>query len=383
MIGSDGAELLFAAGTGDIETVKTLLAKGVDVNALDEYGGTALMLAAHKGRYEVVRMLLDKGADINARNGEGKTALTLALTSPDSNRRTIDILREAEKPNTVDFAGIRDLINNGNVSELKRQIEKGFSVLNTDNDKNSLLHIAAEIGDMEIVKYLIDKGVQLDHCNNSNHTALYRAATAGYLQVVKYLCEHGSTTHGPALMSPLAVAVSSGHLEIVKYFVEQMNVPLNSLVRPFNATPLYIAASFLKLDIARYLMGRGGNPNIPNKDGETAIGRVQKIKHDMDHRKISPNEAQLINDLLACLLGTEIKSTVIPEQQGGAQSEGLSKPMGCYNHPGVKVSGICRYCGRELCQECLKYSEEGKYYSCKKESECLAYQGKDGGRGRS
>jgi len=120
MIGSDGAELLFAAGTGDIETVKTLLAKGVDVNVLDEYGGTALMLAAHKGRYEVVRMLLDKGADINARNGEGKTALTLALTSPDSNRRTIDMLREAEKPNTVDFAGIRDLINNGNVSELKR-----------------------------------------------------------------------------------------------------------------------------------------------------------------------------------------------------------------------------------------------------------------------
>lgn len=61
-------ELHSAAGNGDLEQVKALLAAGVDVNTPNRYGATALSFAAQKGHIEVVRLLLAKGATVNVRD---------------------------------------------------------------------------------------------------------------------------------------------------------------------------------------------------------------------------------------------------------------------------------------------------------------------------
>lgn len=60
---------LNAVRKGDVEAVKSYLAKGVDVNAkLNNYGGTALAFACDRGHTEVVKLLIEKGADVNARD---------------------------------------------------------------------------------------------------------------------------------------------------------------------------------------------------------------------------------------------------------------------------------------------------------------------------
>jgi ankyrin repeat protein len=61
-------EFLKAARKGDIETVKSLLAKGVDVNTKSNYGATALSFACDRGHTELVKLLLEKGADVNAKD---------------------------------------------------------------------------------------------------------------------------------------------------------------------------------------------------------------------------------------------------------------------------------------------------------------------------
>jgi len=63
------------------ELVKLLLAKGADVNAVDNQGNTALMLAANAGEFQIVDSLINGGANVNARNKEGRTALRLARES--------------------------------------------------------------------------------------------------------------------------------------------------------------------------------------------------------------------------------------------------------------------------------------------------------------
>ena len=68
-------ELLWAAETGSLEQVKTLLSKGANINAKNEKGQTALMVAAWRKRLEIVRCLIDNGADVNATNQYGGTAL--------------------------------------------------------------------------------------------------------------------------------------------------------------------------------------------------------------------------------------------------------------------------------------------------------------------
>jgi ankyrin repeat protein len=75
--------LMQAAGRGDLEGVRRLLAEGADVNAADAMGFTALFHACYngdedRGYPEVVQALLDAGADKEARIGYGVRPLMYA-----------------------------------------------------------------------------------------------------------------------------------------------------------------------------------------------------------------------------------------------------------------------------------------------------------------
>jgi ankyrin repeat protein len=72
---SEGRALHDAAGLGNIEAVKVLLASGADVNAINNDGETPLHIAAYSGMPDIAKLLLDAGADINAKTKEGKTPL--------------------------------------------------------------------------------------------------------------------------------------------------------------------------------------------------------------------------------------------------------------------------------------------------------------------
>jgi uncharacterized protein len=73
--------LMVAAGAGQLEVVKFLVASRVSVNAKDVNGTTALMLAAQRGHKPVVELLLKKGADRKARRRDGALAVDLARKS--------------------------------------------------------------------------------------------------------------------------------------------------------------------------------------------------------------------------------------------------------------------------------------------------------------
>ena len=61
--GAELAALHAAVAGGDLACVELLLARDVDVNALQQGGITALHAAAHHGRPDMVRALLRAGAD--------------------------------------------------------------------------------------------------------------------------------------------------------------------------------------------------------------------------------------------------------------------------------------------------------------------------------
>ncbi len=74
-----GTDLVEAAGRGDIDLVRQLLAEGADVNVQNNNGNTALMNAAFRGYADIVRLLLaSPRIDVNPQNNGGKTALIYA-----------------------------------------------------------------------------------------------------------------------------------------------------------------------------------------------------------------------------------------------------------------------------------------------------------------
>lgn len=78
-IKSNPRALIRASREGALETVRRLLAAGMDVNATGEDGETALMMAAREDEYSVAQFLIDKGAKVNvAMPNNGWTPLLLA-----------------------------------------------------------------------------------------------------------------------------------------------------------------------------------------------------------------------------------------------------------------------------------------------------------------
>jgi ankyrin repeat protein len=64
--------------------VKSLVAAGADVNAVDHFGYTPLLYAAiiDLGDFETAITLLTTGADLNIKDKKGKTALAHAQEFP-------------------------------------------------------------------------------------------------------------------------------------------------------------------------------------------------------------------------------------------------------------------------------------------------------------
>src|SRR4029434_11190249 len=65
---NDGGQLtplIYAARANDLETVKVLLAAGVDINQTSGYGWSALLVATQNRYYKLGAYLLEHGADPN------------------------------------------------------------------------------------------------------------------------------------------------------------------------------------------------------------------------------------------------------------------------------------------------------------------------------
>jgi len=78
-----------------IEAVKTLLAKGLDVNAQDSNGWSPLHFAAQEGDAEVTLVLINAGAKIGIRDANGNTVLWVATMNAQSQSEVIKILLQS------------------------------------------------------------------------------------------------------------------------------------------------------------------------------------------------------------------------------------------------------------------------------------------------
>lgn len=136
-----------ACRSGDLERLKKLLERGLDVNVRRHRGGrTGLMLASQKNQFQIVQFLLESGADPNlVGGGSGKTAL----------------IRAAEQGNKEI---VRELACHG----------ADLNVRAKSNGRTALMK-AAECGFLEITKFLVEKGADIHFMDRSGRTALMLA----------------------------------------------------------------------------------------------------------------------------------------------------------------------------------------------------------------
>ena len=73
--------LLTAATNNKASSIKSLIAKGADVNARDNNNWTSLIIAADKGYESIVKLLLEKSANANLKDKNGFSALIHAVNN--------------------------------------------------------------------------------------------------------------------------------------------------------------------------------------------------------------------------------------------------------------------------------------------------------------
>jgi ankyrin repeat protein len=169
-------ELMKAAVEGDVARIKTLLASGAQVNAIDEWGNSALLMAAREGQVESVRMLLKAGAEVD---GFGGAMSPLAASALRGHAILVRLLiRNGANVNVVGENEQTALMNAVKLNRLEvvpALIEAGANTKVIDRNGDNLLVVAVSQNYPAMLSLLLKLGVSPDMSDRNGLTALYWA----------------------------------------------------------------------------------------------------------------------------------------------------------------------------------------------------------------
>lgn len=152
----------------DVELIRHLLEKGININAQDAHGKTALAICTQYGCEVLVRLLLDKGADPNVRDHNQTTALHVAV-QPWSQRLVGMLLengadvhaQDADARTVVHLAAMKDAS-----AALRLFLKQGADINIRDNRGQTALHLAALYGGKKVLRLLLDMGADIEVRDN-------------------------------------------------------------------------------------------------------------------------------------------------------------------------------------------------------------------------
>ena len=292
--------LLMACRRGQGPVVERLLAAGADPNDGLPSGETPLMAAARSGSLEAVDALLERGARVNgAEATRGQTALMWAV----ANRRPA--VTRALLAHGADLAArtrTRRRVYNMGGSRSAGSASRGIALEEVTEGGTTALLFAARSGDLESARLLVAAGADVHDTAGDGNTALAIAAHGGHASLAMYLLERGADPNAAPLgYTPLHAAVLRGTLRdrrvpnddpgagvpLVRALLAHGADPNARLLRGtpvrrwshdfafmdrwVGATPFWLAAHFLEVEMMHVLAAAGADPRAPSRDGTTPL----------------------------------------------------------------------------------------------------------------
>jgi serine protease inhibitor/ankyrin repeat protein len=297
-----------AAGNGNVETVRSLIAQGAKVDARDADGETPLHIAASEAPIDVVRILIAHGAHVNAKDEHGRTPLDHLFYGREGREEIAELLIHSGARGTAEHLISAARAGYARLAELL--IAKGMNVNARGKDGSMALHAAAEYGHTEVARLLLAKGADV------NARALPRWNVSD--------------------LTPLHVVAMRGNRDLAALLVDS-GADLNARDSE-GRTPLHVAAADGHYEVARVLIEKGADVNAKDNDGETPLytavlagdGRTteQLIRAGADVRVKNQRDQTLLHTAILSLNSSTRSDTVAPLLAGGADVNGVT-PAGC------------------------------------------------------
>lgn len=256
-----------AAKDGDIEQVKLLISKGVDINAKDKRGDTPLHKAADKGHREVVELLITNGAAVKGWNNYWRRPLHVAAR--EGHRHVVELLLDKGAwPNASAKFGQTPLhfaAPEGRTDVVELLIHKGADVNAKDADGETPLATAARGGHRDMVELLIANGADFNAKSKGESTPLHSAASGGYKDVMQLLIAKGADVNAETVKgeTPLHYAATFGHKDAAELLLDKgADIDAKHKHELGAWTPFFLAANFGRKDVAELLLARGADMNV-------------------------------------------------------------------------------------------------------------------------
>ena len=282
-----------------------------DIESKDSFGNTPLYLACQEGHIEIIIYLFkQKHCDLKYQANNGWTCLHAAIST--GKLELVEYISSMTK-----------------MSFLDRLLHPFHSSALNDFGSSSLLHIAAELGQLNVVQYLI-KHLKYDPNSKRPDQVLpiHLASFGGHRCVVDYLvddCMCNIQSKDIYNNTPLHFAAAGGHISMIKYLVEKYGYDINISLLKTNSeavtfqedfypyyldkvhcldifqeglrnsgtTPLHCASAYGHVNALQYLIELAYcDPLIRDSNGDTILhvatrnGQLDVVKHLIENRLI-------------------------------------------------------------------------------------------------
>jgi len=215
---------------------------------------------------------------------------------------------------------------------------KTNEVIKNDKSKLTALHLAALVGDVEIIKelldakaddieakstidgdtpllvavlyghadaakFLIEKGADLNATNNQGHTALMSSVKKGNVDIVRHLLALRKSDKNPngydinletkskdSRCTALNLAAGLGNVEIIKALID---AGADKETKGYGGmTTLFQASLFGRVEAAKFLIEKGADTNVKTSSRSTLLmmasrrnGKVEMVRYLLELRK--------------------------------------------------------------------------------------------------
>ena len=268
----DSAALFQATQWGNKAMVDFLIARGADVNATDDSGGTALHLAAQKGYLSVAETLIQHGANLEARNArmnQGQTPLHRA-TIYGRPALVALLLAKGADVNARDASGVTALgraVLSGQSGAMDALLKAGANPDSADDTGQTALSYAAEGGNVVSIKALL--AAKANPNTGRYGSTLFATANP---EILKLLLAAGANPNikDQAGRTPLLAVIEKGPVESAALLI-QHGADVNSASDNNYMTPLQMAVWMQDLAKVSLLLTNHADVNAQHPSGRTAL----------------------------------------------------------------------------------------------------------------
>lgn len=251
----------------------------LDPNAPNRLGVTPIMLAAKNGDLPMIELLLHHGANPCATTSFKWSAIHYAINS-EHYPIAHYLHRNFHPPIDSEWLSIRliSAATKGSIHALQCLTDLGANPHIIDYTGRTLLHHAVENLHHEAAEYLITElKLDLNVKDKMRITPFMIAAQKGDIKMLRLLAQHGANPHATDFQNQNALhyATENNKIRAIRYLITKLNFDPNAQDR-WGYTPFILATKNGYIKAMRQLVKLGANPYITDFNRQTALFHAVK-----------------------------------------------------------------------------------------------------------